>query len=156
MQIRNCIFLLSFLFSLFANSQTPFCVDSLRIRYGAYCAPDFTPVCGCDGITYRNLCFADINGLINYNPGICENIAIDINPNPTIDNIYINIIVKYQGDVDLFIYNHFGKLYLFRQFVYITDVYYPLNIASFDAGPYIVVARTNDDWVTKKIIKQDL
>ncbi len=138
------------------SQSTGGCIDSLKIKYGAYCPPDFQPVCGCDGITYRNQCFADNNGLFNYSQGICEEIYIDVNPNPTIDNIYIRLLLKYEGEADIFIYNHYGALYYYKKFVRTMDEYLPVNIEQFNAGPYIIIAMTGSGTVTiKKIIKQD-
>jgi gliding motility-associated-like protein len=39
------------------------------------CTADFNPVCGCDGITYSNPCYAETAGVLNYIPGECDSIV---------------------------------------------------------------------------------
>ena len=41
-------------------------------RRGVMCSMVFSPVCGCDGVTYSNACEATNNGcLLSYTPGSC-------------------------------------------------------------------------------------
>ena len=70
------------------------CADSSLVQNGAYCDPQWIPVCGCDGITYRNDCFARNRGLLQWGYGICDAIDFDFNPNPPVDNINVDVIIK--------------------------------------------------------------
>lgn len=157
--MKNNIRFLSILLFItcLANAQTNGCVDSLKLkqRMGMYCDPYYQPVCGCDGITYRNVCNADNAGLLSFGSGICENIAMDINPNPTINDIYIRILTKVETDINFYIFDHFGRLLFVRKFSLTKDVYYPMNLSEWDLGIYIIIAETNGDYVYKKINKQD-
>ncbi len=69
------------------------CQDSSKIDEGLMdnCPLDFDPVCGCNGITYANPCFAIADGITSYTMGTCENQSCDdlvYEPLP-IDTMYI-------------------------------------------------------------------
>jgi hypothetical protein len=39
--------------------------------FGVYCLDVYKPVCGCDGLTYSNSCYAYIAGVKSYTDGEC-------------------------------------------------------------------------------------
>lgn len=43
----------------------------------AHCPTTYDPVCGCNGVTYRNSCLAEASGIRMYTPGSCESACID-------------------------------------------------------------------------------
>ncbi len=42
-------------------------------EYNGDCPDDWNPVCGCDGITYSNGCYASATGIFSTTPGECDN-----------------------------------------------------------------------------------
>lgn len=48
------------------------CVDSSKADLNAVCIEVFDPVCGCDGITYSNVCFAQAAGILSWEAGGCN------------------------------------------------------------------------------------
>lgn len=47
------------------------CIDASQINSDSVCITTVYPVCGCDGMTYSNQCFAFIAGVTNWSYGAC-------------------------------------------------------------------------------------
>ena len=49
------------------------CIDESIIDKFSVCIEIYQPVCGCDGITYPNSCYAaNFNGITSYTDGACD------------------------------------------------------------------------------------
>lgn len=47
------------------------CIDSTLINDLTFCIEIYEPVCGCDGVTYSNSCYADRSGVTLHVSGEC-------------------------------------------------------------------------------------
>jgi len=52
-------------------AQNKGCIDSTLINSSVACIEIYNPVCGCNGVTYNNYCYADINGVTFFINGVC-------------------------------------------------------------------------------------
>ena len=51
--------------------QTGICIDLTLINDSIACIEVADPVCGCDGVTYDNYCYAEKAGVTSYVAGKC-------------------------------------------------------------------------------------
>jgi hypothetical protein len=47
------------------------CIDPSKIDLERICPLVFVPVCGCNGVTYSNDCFAQREGVVRWTDGVC-------------------------------------------------------------------------------------
>ena len=73
---KNIIFIiLGSLFFISCNKEVikdNTCIDESLIKDGP-CTKEYRPLCGCNNITYGNLCMASNAGVISFSEGECEN-----------------------------------------------------------------------------------
>lgn len=124
---------------------------------GIPCDGFFEPVCGCDNRTYKNECFTRMEGLLFYTQGPCENLALNLNPNPVYDVIFLEGIVKTSGTIRIFITDIFGKTY-FSEFYYADNTnrfYRTINISNFRPGMYMLFGNNGNEFSSVKFVVVD-
>ena len=130
------------------------CVDSTHIQNGAYCDPTWIPVCGCNGYTYRNDCFARNAGIVNNNwvSGICDAVDFDFNPNPAYDEVYIDAMLKNVGDMNVQLVDRFGQIYYSTSFTNVTEMVFQISVNGLPEGMYFIKIFCNDGLRVKKLV----
>jgi hypothetical protein len=51
--------------------ESGICINLALIDSTDSCIEIYDPICGCDGVTYSNYCYADISGVTSYVAGEC-------------------------------------------------------------------------------------
>ncbi len=144
------------------------CIDSSRQAdpYFQCLTPQYEPVCGCDGITYRNACAAENwGGLINNgfclgwtSNTICGNFDFDFIPSAvTYFPIQFSLYMKSPGSATLYFYDRMGILTMEPEYFKSTFadqiIQRPIDIQNLEVGIYFMVVVVNGEKQSKMIAK---
>ena len=119
------------------------------------CLSLFEPVCGCDGVTYKNYdCAWQEAGVLSYQFGPCGTLASNHYPNPVVGSelLYIQVLNKYEDDINIEIKNLSGTLYKFEHYsrqTFLTDEY---NLSGYPRGLYFMFIYNSTEFQVRKFM----
>lgn len=140
------------------------CINPALIDTTYGCVDVYEPVCGCDGLTYENSCFAIFyGGVVFYTDGACagtsideENIigAINVYPNPAQNSATVNYQLTASGLVSIQVMDITGKAMIdpIAQQSATGTYHVVLNTTDYAAGIYFIHISTNGIDKTEKLI----
>jgi hypothetical protein len=122
------------------------------IQYGAYCDPRWEPVCGCNGLTYRNDCFTRNLGMTSWSYGICDAVDFDFNPNPIEDYINIDVLTRVESTVYVELIDCFGHIFYQNVFPSVIRYQFQIAVGGFSPGLYLLNIYTGDGYRVKRVV----
>lgn len=146
-----------FLISFVAKAQnfgTNTCVDSTLISNNPCNDQPYNPVCGCDGITYRNECKAIAQGVLNYGEGPCEFMDFDmpINLVGTAGVFKIQVVVKDVTDINVWIFDSFFKERYYQVSRQFDDIELFPDITGLGTGLYFLAVEAGGTVKVEKFV----
>lgn len=154
MNFYRLILSVALLLCAFIGNAQHGCYDPLLVNENSYCNPDFEPVCGCDGITYKNECFArNYNGISSSTYGPCSQVAFELRPNPVQDFVEIEIVLRYKSNAQILIYNMQGHLQYRRILQDLDHFSQRLTVTNLNNGLYLVVVESGGVYSYQRFLK---
>ncbi len=157
---KFALILLLYLSGPSAKAQLNLCVDSGRSNPMFQCNdPFYNPVCGCNGVTYRNQCTAfNQYGVLNWMSGVCAGLDVDYLPNPVGPGSDLTINLSYPefvyGNADIKIIDMYGKTWEQRILNNFNRNSIQIDMNTLMTGIYFIVVSGNNNFRTVKILSK--
>lgn len=165
--VRIIIFISFLVVTQTCVSQVSLCAkDSTIIQSNSACGSfGYYPVCACNQ-TYRNDCFSTTAGYLSYNPGPCEEYALDFFPNVLTDELSQSfrptILSKRSNGCTIYIMDVYGVVYVnmpinsssFISNVQSTPAFQDIiNLSTLKHGMYLFIVVGGNQTITKKLVR---
>ena len=101
-----------------------------------------------------NGCTITENVTVTNTVGIGEienNLSYSIYPNPSSGDVFVDLQLENDADVEISVYNTIGELMSFDKLTHISDYKYILNCSQYAGGIYYVHLRTDEEMFVNKI-----
>jgi hypothetical protein len=134
------------------------CIDSTRIQFGPSCPIEINPVCGCNNITYPNLCYLNAAGVLTYTQEPCEPVYLYTYPTlVTINTITAQVFVKGPPtNLRIFIMDLYGKIFMNNLYQSLSNQTFSFFVSDLRPGMYLMVAEVNGFLSTNKIVVPEI
>ena len=132
------------------------CIDSTVFTVqNPICQPTFEPVCGCDGITYNNDCYAMLQGgVLTWQPGPCGSIAANHYPDPSsgLHPFYVQVVNRYEDDINIEVKDLNGMIYFQDHYSMLTELQVTYDLSGFPRGLYFMFIYNNSEFIVRKFM----
>lgn len=71
-RINYILFLTGIILVSCTKDENNDCVDESKVNVNSPCTFEYSPVCGCNNITYSNQCDAENHGVTSWTNGPCK------------------------------------------------------------------------------------
>lgn len=119
------------------------------------CLSLFEPVCGCDGVTYKNYdCAWQEAGVLSYQFGPCGSLATNHYPDPVVDTypLHVQVANKYEDDINIEIKNLNGTLYKVDHYSGLTNLEVQYNLSGYPRGLYFLFIYNSTEFQIRKFM----
>lgn len=130
------------------------CKDSTLVSNNPCYGTIYQPVCGCDGVTYRNECLAYAQGLLNFTEGPCEFMDFDFLPNPvnTSGQLQLKIVCKDITDINVWIFDTFFRQQYYQVSRQFKDIELYPDVRNLGNGVFFIVVEANGVVKVKRLL----